>query len=188
MACARFRTDPGRRTGPHGRRTGSRAAHNRNRAPRTRHRNPGPCSSAGPRPRSARCPGARRFKKDAARRLGIPEPEGSAEERAAIARNIASTRHKVRIDGRHEEHTLAELLLIKLRNLASQGDTRAAREYNKYLTKFAPQTVGGAGFLVVPGEMSPEEWARATEDHNRKADARRAEELKRKWENGSHSP
>jgi len=123
--------------------------------------------------------GPRRFKADAASRLGIREPEDVAEGRAEIVRNIARARHKVRIDGKDENLTVAELLLVKLRNLAASGNPRATRAYNKYLERYAPRVTEEGAYLVAPAAQTPEEWARSTEELDRKADARRAEELRR---------
>lgn len=130
-----------------------------------------------PVPRSGR----RRFKKDAAKRMGLTEPTDGDEERAAIVRRIACEMREVSVDGRKERLSMSELVLLKLRNMAIEGNPRAARAWTKHLETYAPQISNqDAAYLVVPPELTPEEWAAAVEKHNRKADARRAKELEQK--------
>ncbi len=66
-------------------------------------------------------------------------------------------------------------MLLALRNLAAEGNVRAFRAYKKYLAKYEPQeTRSNLGFLVVPAEMTPEEFMAEAEKKNAEADARHA--------------
>lgn len=83
--------------------------------------------------------GPRQFKKDAAEHLGLGQGADEGEERAAIVRKIARQMHTVGVDGTPEHLSTSELLLLKLRNLAVTGNTRAIRVYTKYIEAYAPQ-------------------------------------------------
>lgn len=125
--------------------------------------------------------GPRRFKKDAAERLGLSKAADEGAKRTAIVRQIAGEMYDVSIDGHSERRSTTELMLIKLRNLASEGNPRASKAYVKYANAYAPQVAHeNAEYLIAPSEKTPQQWAAAVEKHNRKADARRAEELRQK--------
>ncbi len=90
-------------------------------------------------------------------------PRGS-KNRKTIVREIANEAHAVTEDGQRRQRSTLELILLTLRNRAAEGDVRAFRAYTKYLAKFEPQeTHSKGGYLVVPAEMTPEEWIRDQE-------------------------
>ena len=83
-----------------------------------------------------------------------------------IVQEIAREGHKVRIEGRIQTLTTAELVVLALSRKAMAGDVRAVREIDRLRDRHGPvETTGGV--LVVPGEMSPEEWSRRAEIQNR---------------------
>ncbi len=104
----------------------------------------------------------------------------NSENHSDIVRRVARTMHDVHIDGVDERFSVAELMLLKLRNIAATGNLRAIKAYDRYMRRYRPEVAEGVGVLVAPGEMTPEQWGEMVENHNRKADARRAEELRQK--------
>lgn len=99
----------------------------------------------------------KRFKKNLS---GNPRgrPKGS-KNRKTVLRNIMYETLVVTENGKRRRRTTLELLLVTLRNLSLKGNVRATRVFWKYLEKYAPQeSHSGAGYIVVPAEMSPEEW------------------------------
>lgn len=86
-----------------------------------------------------------------------------------IVQEIARERHKIRIEGCVRTMTTAELVVLALNKKAMAGDVRAAREVDRLRDRHGPVEATG-GLLVVPDEMSPEEWMRRAEIRNRIAE------------------
>lgn len=95
-------------------------------------------------------------------------PPGS-KNRKTIVREVAAEMHTVVEDGNRRRRSTLELVLLALRNLAVSGNARAWRTYEKYLAKYEPQIINrNGGCLVVPAEMTPEEWIQKMEEQNEK--------------------
>jgi hypothetical protein len=124
--------------------------------------------------------GPRQFTAKAAKELGLVGPDDDSEECREIVQRIARQMHDVGVNSSLERRSTSELMLLKLRNLAITGHPRAIRAYDKYKDIYGPQASDGAGYLVVSGEKTPEQIVAEIERHNRRADARRAEELRQK--------
>jgi hypothetical protein len=103
-----------------------------------------------------RPPAHRQFGRGQKRAAG--RPKGAIGEKA-IVQKIAGESHKVKQNGREIEVNTMELLLISMRNLAMNGNLRAAKWLTDYRARILPEAGEGA-FLVVPEDMPPEEWAR----------------------------
>ena len=103
-------------------------------------------------------------------------PPGS-KNRKTIVREIANEMHAVTENGRQRRRSTLELMLLALRNRAAEGNVRAFRAYTKYLAKYEPQeTNSKGGYLVLPAEMTPDEWI---EDQEKKNVVARAQRLAR---------
>lgn len=76
--------------------------------------------------------------------------------------------HAVTEDGRRRRRSTLELMLLALRNRAAEGDVRAFRAFKKFLAKYEPQeTHSRSGVLVVPAEMTQEEWIAEQQERNK---------------------
>lgn len=95
-----------------------------------------------------------------------PGQSGNAKGRPRGARNhkqivamVARERHWVREGDQRRRRSTLELVVLALRTLALEGSVRAHRVYHDYLCRLGGQApVQGGGFLLVPPEMSTEEW------------------------------
>src|SRR5258705_2627117 len=83
-------------------------------------------------------------------------PKGALGEKS-IVQNIAGELHKVQQNGESVTVTTIELLLLTMRNLAMQGDLRAARWLSEYRAKTVVADSGG-GFMVAPDQIPPEKF------------------------------
>jgi len=111
------------------------------------------------------CPTRRRRFKDSRNTKG--RPVGSKNKKT-IVRQVALEKHTVMEGGKKVRHTTLELVLMRLRNMALDGkNTQAVAEFYKWLEKLepSPQNQNG-GLLVVPAEMSEEEWIANVEREN----------------------
>jgi len=118
-------------------------------------------------------PMTRRFKQG---QSGNPRgrPRGS-KNRKTIVKQIANEMHAVTEDGRRRRRSTLELMLLALRNRAAEGNVRAFRALKRYLARFEPQDASSkCGYLVVPAEVTPEEFMKEVEKANAEANARRA--------------
>jgi hypothetical protein len=88
-------------------------------------------------------------------------PRG-AKGRKQIVAKIANEMHLIVEDGNDRRRSTLELILLQLRNLATQGNIQAFRACHNLLAKYAPQeTKTQAGYLIVPKQMTTsEEWER----------------------------
>tara|TARA_R110002110_G_scaffold194517_16_gene403500 strand:+ start:9110 stop:9502 length:393 start_codon:yes stop_codon:yes gene_type:complete len=93
-------------------------------------------------------------------------PKGSLNVKSIVSK-IANEKHKIMEGGKARHHTTIEVLLLKLRNLAIQGDRQAATELNRERDFFNPPSQEEAGCIIAPGEISAEEWVQREEIHNR---------------------
>ncbi len=101
-------------------------------------------------------PMRRRFKKSG--NLG-GRPEGS-KNRKTIVKEVANEMHSVTVAGKRRRLSTIDLVLFRLRNMVLEdNNVRAFNELNRLIKVYQPQVVGGGlGYLVVPAEMTPEEW------------------------------
>lgn len=87
-------------------------------------------------------------------------PKGS-QSRNKITERVLLERHNVDVDGsgRLREVTSLELVVLRLRQNALDGNTLAFNEYNKLECKFVrPEAPEKGGYLVVPEVDSWETW------------------------------
>ena len=112
-------------------------------------------------------PTQRRFKADAS---GNPNgrPKG-AKNRKTIINMVANEMHTVIENGKRRRRSTLELVLLRLRNMALEDkNVRAFDEFHRLTKAYEPQEAGvRAGYIVVPAEMTPEEWSAAMERKNK---------------------
>lgn len=122
-------------------------------------------------------PMKRRFKPDqSGNRWGRP---AGSKNRKTIVRMIANETHTVTEDGRQRRRSTHELMLLALRNFAAEGNLRAFRAFEKYLTKYEPQeSRSNHGVLVAPAAMTIEEAIADGEKANAEARVQRAAQLR----------
>ena len=110
-------------------------------------------------------PKERRFKTS-----GNPKgrPKGS-KNRKTIVRSVADEMHSVQENGKRRRLSTLELVLLRLRNLALQGDNvRAFDEIHRLAKAYQPQQENdNVGYLVVPAPMTEEEYAAEQEERNK---------------------
>jgi hypothetical protein len=110
-----------------------------------------------------RPPRSKRFGRGQKRSPG--RPRGALGEKT-IMQNIANELHDLEQQGVRRRVTTFELLLIRMRGLAMEGDLRASKwltEYSKS-KNIVPDRI--YGLLVVPETLTPEEWNAQAERHN----------------------
>ena len=91
-------------------------------------------------------------------------PRG-AKGRKQIVAEIANEMHWVVEDGKRRRRTTLELIFLKLRNLAAQGNVAAFRAYHTLLARYSPQgTQARGGYMIVPEVLTIEEWERKFAD------------------------
>jgi len=107
----------------------------------------------------------RRFKKSGNSK---GRPRGS-KNRKTIVKTIANEMHNVTESGKRRRLSTFELVLLRLRNLAlGTNDSRASKEFHRLIKLYEPQTVNDkTGNIVVPADMSSEEWIAREQDKNR---------------------
>lgn len=94
-------------------------------------------------------------------------PIGALSE-ATIVRRLAREHILVTDRGIERQVPIAEALLLKLRELALQGDLQAIKEADKYRERAEPDVPHKeAGVLLVPERPSPEQWIKEQEARNR---------------------
>lgn len=88
-------------------------------------------------------------------------PKG-AKGRRATAKRVLMEKHRADPagTGKPKQYTAIELTLIILKQLAASGDQRAFKAFTDLEKKFGPLDMDGqkVGYLVVPEELTPEEW------------------------------
>ncbi len=110
-------------------------------------------------------PTRRRFKKSGNSK---GRPKG-AKNRKTIVKAVANEMHTVAENGKHRRRSTLDLVLLSLRNLALEGkNVRAFEEFHRLAKAYQPQaTNDDAGCLVVPAEMSQEEWVAEQMEKNK---------------------
>ncbi len=101
-------------------------------------------------------PMQRRFKKSGNSK---GRPKGSMN-RKTIVKAVANEKHTVLENGKRQRRSTLELVLLRLRNMALEDkNVRAFEELHRLIKAYQPQEAGdGLGCLVVPAEMTQEEW------------------------------
>ncbi|MCH9054063.1 MAG: hypothetical protein IIA72_23945 [Proteobacteria bacterium] len=101
-------------------------------------------------------PTRRRFKKSGNSK---GRPKGS-KNRKTIVKAVANEMHSVLENGKRRRRSTLDLVLLRLRNMAlEEGNDRAFEELHRLIKAYQPQaTNDDAGCLVVPAEMTQEEW------------------------------
>ena len=109
----------------------------------------------------------RRFKENID---GKGRPKGS-KNRKTIVKEVANEMHTVTENGEPRKRSTLELVLFKLRNMALAGKPAGAfEEFNRLTKAYLPQAPSGNyGVLVVPADMTPEEWVARAEERNKTA-------------------
>ncbi|MGY3694623.1 hypothetical protein ACVIGA_004703 [Bradyrhizobium sp. USDA 3240] len=92
-------------------------------------------------------------------------PKGARGEKA-IAHDIAREIHRFQRNGREEQITTYELLLMTMRDLAMEGNLRAVKWLDDCRARLNPNGEEGS-LLLVPEVMEPEAWIRRTMFENR---------------------
>lgn len=91
-------------------------------------------------------------------------PQGSRNTKT-IVQEFARKRHKVKEGGRTRTVTTTELLLRLLVVMSMKGDVRASKIIEGLRDRFDPSTEE-FGYLVVPEEITAEEWIREQKIEN----------------------
>lgn len=87
-------------------------------------------------------------------------PRG-AKGRKQIVGEIANEMHWVVEEGRRRRRSTLELILLQLRNLAAQGTLQAFRASDILLARYSPEATDvHGGYLIVPEQLTLEEWER----------------------------
>ena len=112
-------------------------------------------------------PMVRRFKPGV---TGNPKgrPKG-AKNRKTIVKTVANEMHTVIDDGQRRQRSTLELVLLRLRIKAVQdGNVRAFDELHRLGKTYVPQeTSDDGGYVVVPAEMTQDEWIARAEAENK---------------------
>jgi len=92
-------------------------------------------------------------------RSGNPRgrPRGTSNK-AKIARTIANEMQSVTIDGRRRKMRNIELVLLALERAAIQKNLTAFRFLEQLSAKYGVNKKRKVGFLILPEEMTREEW------------------------------
>ncbi len=110
-------------------------------------------------------PTRRRFKKSGNLK---GRPKGS-KNRKTIVKAVANEMHSLIENGKHRRLSTLDLVLLRLRNMALEDkNVRAFEELHRLIKAYQPQeTNDDVGYLVVPAEMTPEEWVAEQEELNK---------------------
>ncbi len=110
-------------------------------------------------------PMKRRFKKSGNLK---GRPKG-AKNRKTIVKAVANEMHTLIEDGKRRRRSTLDLVLLRLRNMALEDkNVRAFEEFHRLAKAYQPQaTNDDAGCLVVPAEMTQEEWIARQEELNK---------------------
>jgi len=97
-------------------------------------------------------------------------PRGSIS-RTKLVQKVANTKYRVLIDGAPQRETLRDLIILKIRALALNGNAGAVALMNDLFgLAIPPDPPDGCGFLVVPANLTTEELM--AEEEARNANAR----------------
>lgn len=92
-------------------------------------------------------------------RSGNPKgrPRGRRSQKQLLE-EIASECHSVREGDRVTEYSTFELVVLSLLKKSLEGHVRAFRAINRLHQRYGYPELSGAGVLLVPERMTPEEW------------------------------
>ncbi len=104
-------------------------------------------------------------------------PRGS-KNRKTIVKAVASEMHSVTENGKRRRLSTLDLVLLRLRNMALEGEkVRAFEEFHRLAKAYQPQEAGaGLGYIVMSADQPLEEHIAECEKANAEACARRAAE------------
>ncbi len=109
-------------------------------------------------------PMERRFKKSGNSK---GRPTGS-KNRKTIVKEVANEMHSVIENGKRRKLSTLSLVLFSLRNMALEGKkVQAFKEFHRLNKVYQPQATTDVGYLVVPAEMTPEEWMAEQREKNK---------------------
>ena len=110
-------------------------------------------------------PTHRRFKKSGNLK---GRPKGSKNCKT-IVKAVANETYTVLENGKRRRRSTLDLVLLRLRNMAlEEGNDRAFEELHRLIKAYQPQaTNDDAGCLVVPAEMTQEEWVAEQMEKNK---------------------
>ncbi len=84
-------------------------------------------------------------------------PPGS-KNRKTIVKAVANEMQSVRENGKWQRRSTLELVLLRLRNMALEGNVRAFDEFHRLIKAYGPQVADGVGgYLVVSATATEEE-------------------------------
>ena len=111
-------------------------------------------------------PTRRRFKKSGNSK---GRPKG-AKNRKTIVKAVANEMHTLIEDGKRRRRSTLDLVLLRLRNMVLEDkNDRAFEELHRLIKAYQPQaTNDDAGCLVVPAEMTQEEWIAEQMEKNKR--------------------
>jgi len=95
-------------------------------------------------------------------------PRGSVSL-PALTRKVANTKHRAVIDGAPQQRSLLELVILKIQAMALAGHAGAAALVTDLWGLAAVPEPGEGGFLLMPAEITEEEWIAQAEAHNAKS-------------------
>ena len=109
-------------------------------------------------------PTYRRFK-DSGHLEGRPK---GAKNRKTIVKTVANEMHSVLENGKRRSRSTLELVLLRLRNMALEDrNVTAIGELHRLIEAYQPQEANdNAGYLVVPAELTQEEFIAKIERKN----------------------
>ncbi len=95
-------------------------------------------------------------------------PKGS-KNRKTIVKAVANEMHSLIENGKHRRRSTLDLVLLRLRNMALEDkNVRAFEELHRLIKAYQPQeTNDDVGYLVVPAEMTQEEWVAEQKELNK---------------------
>jgi hypothetical protein len=104
-------------------------------------------------------------------------PRGS-KNRKTIVKAVASEMHSVTENGKRRRLSTLDLVLLRLRNMALEGEkVRAFEEFHRLAKTYQPQETGdGPGYIIISARQTFEEHRAECEKANAEACARRAAE------------
>ena len=109
-------------------------------------------------------PMQRRFKKTGNSK---GRPKGS-KNRKTILKVVSNVMHSVTENGKRRRLSTLLLVLFSLRNMALEGKkVQAFEEFHRLNKVYQPQATTDVGYLVVPAEMTPEEWMAEQREKNK---------------------
>jgi hypothetical protein len=110
-------------------------------------------------------PTRRRFKKSGNSK---GRPKGS-KNRKTIVKAVANEMHSLIENGKHRRRSTLDLVLLRLRNMTLEDkNVRAFEELHRLIKAYQPQeTNDDVGYLVVPAEMTQEEWVADQREKNK---------------------